>query len=128
GLPLWDRKSGASREARELAKAAGQDVIGIDRELQLSLATLLTALEASQLTLDQYQTEVLPRAEDALDLARRGFEGGKFGYLDLLDAQRSLIEVKREYLEARISYDEAVGRIESLLGREPGNDLLPESP
>lgn len=128
GLPLWDRKSGASHEARELAKAADQDVIGVDRELQLNLANLLTALEASRVTLGQYQTEVLPRAEDALDLARRGFEGGKFGYLDLLEAQRSLLDVKREYLEARISYDEAVGRLESLLGREPENGLLPESP
>jgi cobalt-zinc-cadmium efflux system outer membrane protein len=128
GIPLWDRKAGASREARELTKAADQDVTAVDRELQLSLADLLTALEASQETLGQYQVNVLPRAQDALDLARRGFEGGKFGYLDLLEAQRSLLDVKREYLEARISYDEAVGRLESLLGREPGNGLLPETP
>jgi outer membrane protein, heavy metal efflux system len=128
GIPLWDRKAGASREARELTKAADQDVTAVDRELQLSLADLLTAIEASGETLGQYQVDVLPRAEDALDLARRGFEGGKFGYLDLLEAQRSLLDVKREYLEARIAYDEAVGRLESLLGREPGNGLLPESP
>jgi cobalt-zinc-cadmium efflux system outer membrane protein len=128
GLPLWDHKSGASRQARELALAADQDVMGEDRELELTLVDQLTALEASLQTLNQYRDHILPEAEDALDLARKGFDGGKFGYLDLLEAQRSLLDVKREYLEARISYDEAVGRLESLLGREPGNGLLPESP
>lgn len=128
GLPLWDRKSGAAREAKELAQAADQVVIGVDRALQLDLAGTLTSLEASRETLTRYRDDVLPLAEDALDLARKGFEGGKFGYLDLLEAQRSLLDVEREYLEARISYDEAIGRLESLLGREPGNGLLPETP
>jgi outer membrane protein TolC len=61
-------------------------------------------------------------------LARKGFEGGKFGYLDLLEAQRALLTVQSDYLETRISYDEAVGDLESLLGREPQNGLIPETP
>lgn len=128
GLPLWDHKAGRARAARELAEAANQDVDAVDRDLRLEFTGLLTELEASQTRLDLYRNQILPQAEDALALARKGFDGGKFGYLDLLEAQSSLLNVKREYLEARISYEEVVGGLESLLGREPQTGLLPESP
>jgi outer membrane protein, heavy metal efflux system len=128
GLPLWDHKGGALREARELAQAADADAVSVERELRSELTGLLAGLGESSQRLALYRDRILPSARDALDLARKGFEGGKFGYLDLLGAQTSLLDVEKEYLETLVSYDESVGRLESLLGREPGNGLLPESP
>jgi len=127
-LPLWDQKTGKARAARELSQAGRHEVSAVDRDLQLELSGLLAALRSSQESLNLYRALILPQAEDALQLARKGFEGGKFGYLDLLEAQRALLTVQSDYLETRISYDEAVGDLESLLGREPQNGLIPETP
>ena len=127
-LPLWDHKAGSVRAARELKEAAEEEASAVDRELQVEFSGLLTRVRSSQESLYLYRNHILPQAEDALELARKGFEGGKFGYLDLLEAQTSLLAVQREYLETRISYDEAVGELESLLGREPQHGLIPESP
>ncbi len=46
------------------------------------------------------KTRVLPAVEDALQAATRGFEAGKFGLLDVLDAQRTLLTAGARYLGA----------------------------
>jgi cobalt-zinc-cadmium efflux system outer membrane protein len=127
-LPLWDHKSGAVREARELASAASLEEETVRRDLRRELERLLLHVEESGRRLALLGDRVLPQARDALEIARAGFEGGKFGYLDLLDAQRSLLETESRRVEALIAYDEALGRLESLLGREPDHGIVPEAP
>lgn len=58
---------------------------------QLTLATRTAAT---------LKTRVLPAAEDALQAATRGFEAGKFGLLDVLDAQRTLLTARARHLGA----------------------------
>ena len=127
-LPLWDHKSGAVREARELASAASLEEETVRRDLRRELERLLLHVEESGRRLALLGDRVLPQARDALEIARAGFEGGKFGYLELLDAQRSLLEAESRRVEALIAYDEALGRLESLLGREPDHGIVPEAP
>lgn len=127
-LPLWDHKSGAVREARELASAASLEEETVRRDLRRELERLLLHVEESGGRLALLGDRVLPQARDALEIARAGFEGGKFGYLELLDAQRSLLEAESRRVEALIAYDEALGRLESLLGREPDHGIVPEAP
>ena len=43
---------------------------------------------------------------------------GKFGYLEVLDAQRTLFEVRSRYLEALARYHKLVADLERLVGRD----------
>jgi cobalt-zinc-cadmium efflux system outer membrane protein len=54
-----------------------------------------------------YDRTILPAAQQAVDTATRGFEMGKFAFLDVLDAQRTLIEARGLYLEALASATDA---------------------
>ena len=47
---------------------------------------------------------------------REGYREGKFGYLDLLDAQRSLFDAKGQYIDALAGYHKSVAAIERLIG------------
>jgi cobalt-zinc-cadmium efflux system outer membrane protein len=58
-----------------------------------------------------------------LQLAREGMERARFSQLELLDAQRTLLELRLQRIEAAVAYHQFVIEIEKLLG-EP---LLPES-
>jgi len=46
----------------------------------------------------------LPSASKAFDLAQKGYREGKFEYLDVLDAQRTLFEIKENYIQALVNY------------------------
>jgi cobalt-zinc-cadmium efflux system outer membrane protein len=127
-IPLWDHRSGALRAARETAVAAGLRLDAERRRLNAELQRRVTAMESARRRLVLYRDSVLPQAEDALEIARAGFRGGKFTYLELLDAQQALLAARGEEAETRIAYDEALHRLESLLDRDPRGGFAPEAP
>ena len=57
---------------------------------------------------------------------QEAFSEGKLGYLDVLDAERTLFEVRDEYIQALASYHEARAAVEGILGRSLEN-LAPTS-
>ena len=50
------------------------------------------------------------------DAATRGYQLGKFGFLDVLDAQRTLAQVRTQYLRALADYRRGMSEIERLIG------------
>ena len=116
-LPLFDRNQGSIYEAGKRAQRAND-------EYQLARARALTELQqaASQLavartSLQVLQMTVLPAAQRAHDAATHGFEAGKFGLLDVLDAQRSLLQARTRYLNTLSTAYQAATAIDRLLGR-----------
>ncbi len=121
-LPVFDRNQGNILEARyQLAKTEEERraaAISVRTALAESYAELSTAFtEASAL-----RDEVLPGAQHAFDAASEGYRQGKFQFLDVLDAQRTLFEVRGQYIEALATYHKAVAALERLIG-EPLNAL-----
>ena len=68
--------------------------------------------------------EVVPAAQSALDAATRGYELGKFGLIDLLDAQRSLFQMKTQQLRAWLDTHKAAAEIARLLGDAADSPLV----
>jgi cobalt-zinc-cadmium efflux system outer membrane protein len=62
------------------------------------------------------RTEILPGAQSAYDAAVKGFEFGKFGFLDVLDAQRTFFLARSQYLNALLRGHQAMAEIERLVG------------
>ena len=115
-LPLFNRNQGALREAlRRVDKARGEEEaerVRLQAELAQAHARLAAALEESALI----ASEILPGAESAYRAASRGFELGKFGFLDVLDAQRTLFQSKIQYLNAAAESHRAAADIARLTG------------
>ena len=57
-----------------------------------------------------------PGAESAFDAATKGYGLGKFSFLDVLDAQRTLFQSRSQYLRALADYQRGVSEIERLIG------------
>ena len=116
-LPLFDRNSGATYEASKRADKASD-------EFQLTRIRLLSELQqaSNQLALartsaQSLRSTVLPAAQQAHDAAGKGFEAGKFGFLDVIDAQRTLLHARARYLTALSTAHQAATAIDRLLGR-----------
>lgn len=115
-LPLFDRNQGnilaqsrRADQARDLRNAAE---LRLRQETQQALQQWSTA----QGEVNAFRQTILPSAQTAVESATRGFEMGKFGFLEVLDAQRTLITARDQYLRALAQVSDAWGRIERVYG------------
>ena len=115
-LPIFNRNQGTRQQAAyRLAKTRQlrqQALIQVSAALGESHIGLVAAYE--QIT--GLRDEILPAAETAFQGALTGYKQGKFGYLNVLDAQRTLFEVKKQYIEAQLDYHKARADLEQLIG------------
>jgi cobalt-zinc-cadmium efflux system outer membrane protein len=113
-LPIFDRGQGRKREARALAEIARHDVAATEQRLAQDWDIAVARLETAQTRADAYRTRLLPKAEEALRLVRTGYEAGKFGFLDLLDTQRTASEVRLAYYNTLLELNTAAAELAAL--------------
>jgi outer membrane protein TolC len=63
-----------------------------------------------------FRDSLIPKAEESLRASLRGFEGGKVSFLDLLDAERILLEFQLLERRAASRYGQGLARLEMLSG------------
>jgi cobalt-zinc-cadmium efflux system outer membrane protein len=122
-LPLSDRQQGARAEARALAEKTVVERDATELRLRTALFGIAQELSHADTELNALDREMIPDAEAALQLARDGFERARFSQFELLDAQRTLLELRLQRIQAAVAYHQYVIEIEKILG-EP---LAPES-
>ncbi|MCD2518739.1 TolC family protein [Massilia sp. G4R7] len=115
-LPLFNRNGGAVLESlRRVDKA--RDELDAERvRLHAALAQAHGHLVAASEEAALIRDEVVPGAEQAYQAANRGYELGKFGLIDVLDAQRTLVQSRHQYLKAVADGYRALADIERLVG------------
>ncbi len=78
------------------------------------LVRLYNQLSAVREEIAIIQKQTLPRADEAFRIIREGYASGRFGFLDVLDAQRTLFEVRSRYVEALAEFHRLVAELERL--------------
>lgn len=115
-IPLFNRNQGnvlaAARRADQARDLRSATELRLRTEIQITLAQWQTANGE----VGAFNQSLLPAAQSAVDSATRGFEMGKFGFLDVLDAQRTLIGARSQYIRAVAEATEARVRIERIFG------------
>jgi cobalt-zinc-cadmium efflux system outer membrane protein len=114
-LPLFDRNQGAVLESLRRTDKARDEMAATNgrlrSELAQSHARLIAALDEAALI----SAEMLPGAQSASDAAAKGFELGKFSFLEVLDAQRTLYQSKTQYVRAVADAHKASAEISQIL-------------
>ncbi|GGI55659.1 TolC family protein [Oxalicibacterium solurbis] len=115
-LPLFDRNQGSLHEALSRSYAANDELTAVrvraENEIRREYQRLKTAHEEATL----YRSEILPDATTAYQAATKGFEYGKFDFIDVLDAQRTLFQAESQYLRSLSEAHIAAAEIERLTG------------
>jgi outer membrane protein TolC len=63
-----------------------------------------------------FEKTILPAAQRVLDSARQQYTAGTAGYLDLIEAQRTLLDVRLTIAEARAARERSLTDLEALAG------------
>jgi cobalt-zinc-cadmium efflux system outer membrane protein len=116
-LPFWNRNQGAIADAQfQVAKA--------DDEKRTAVARISTELSDAYETVARAADEVrvlnesvLPGAEKSVQAMEEGYQAGRFTYLDVTDARRTLTAARLQRLQALTDYHKAVADIEALTSR-----------
>jgi len=116
-LPLFDRNQGAVLEASRRADKASDELQAARLRLSAELQEAANRLAVARASLQVLQTTVLPSAQQAYDAASKGFEAGKFGFLEVLDAQRSLLQARSRHLNTLAAAHQAAAVIDRIVGR-----------
>lgn len=117
-LPIFDRNRGGVLEARNQLSKTQEESKAARSRIVNSLGERYQALSSAFTEITSLQSDVLPGAQAAFEASREGYRQGKFTYLDMLDAQRTLIAVKLRYLNALTAYHKAGTEVERLIGRK----------
>lgn len=113
-LPLRNRNQGAIRAAKEKIEYSAKEQEKIEFELQSQLHQSYVEYEQSYQEVNRLQTDILPNAKMAFDSALEGYRQGKFPYLTVLDAQRSLFDLEVQELESALEVHQSINKINYL--------------
>ena len=128
-LPLIDYGSrrGRVRQAEETARAEGDRVEAARLQVQKEVAQALARARAARDVLATYPQGLLDEAERLLRASRIGYEEGRTGLIQLVEAQRTYRQVQGDFIGAQVEYALALAELERASGAFPAA-ALPDSP
>jgi len=104
-IPLFNRNQGNVLGAARGADQARDLRNATELRLRAEAQQAFEQWESARSEVDSISSTLLPTAQHAVEGAVRGFEMGKFAFIDVLDAQRTLVSMRSQYLS---SLDEAI--------------------
>jgi cobalt-zinc-cadmium efflux system outer membrane protein len=114
-LPIFNRNQGNIERASALLGKSASD----EQNAWLNLTG--DGLQALEDTINAYRQavtlsqSVIPAAEQGFTLAHEGYIAGRFPYLEVLSAQRTLFDSKESYLAALAHYQVAKARVDYVI-------------
>ena len=115
-LPLFDRNQGTIQGSHYRLAKAEDERQAAEARVRSAFARSYLSLTTAQAEVLALRTEVLPAAQRAFEAATEGYHQGKFSYLEVLDAQRTLFDTRGRYLTSLTTYQTAAADLERLIG------------
>jgi cobalt-zinc-cadmium efflux system outer membrane protein len=127
-LPLFDRNQGGILEAQRRLGKAQLERVAAETGVRAQLAATYHALDAAFERAETLERTTIPEAERLYRGAEDAYTKGLYRYLEVLDAQRTLFELRGERLQALAAYHTAAADLERLTGGSLGEPSVEEKP
>ncbi|WP_438479920.1 TolC family protein [Oleiharenicola lentus] len=113
-LPVRHKNQGNIRAARETLASAELTTTALETELRIAATAAWQELAAAHRAITSLRRDALPATEEALAVVRRAYTEGHLPLIDVFDAQRELVALRREILDQESAYAHALVRFEAL--------------
>ncbi len=116
-LPIWRSTYKAGlREAEALEKAARLEHASASNRLELQLETALYRFRDGSRRVELLLNTLIPKGEEAVAALDASYRSGDRGFLDLVDAERMVLELQLQAVRAEADRAQAVAEIERITG------------
>ncbi|HYN54923.1 MAG TPA: TolC family protein [Methylotenera sp.] len=119
-IPVFDRNQGNLQGAQARQLQAESEKIALQNQLTIDLTDAYGRRQLQIEAAKTYVSDILPGAQSAYEAARKGFDFGKFSFLEVLDAQRTLFQAKTQFLQTLALARQAQADIQNILGLTNG--------
>jgi outer membrane protein TolC len=111
-LPIWRDKIAAEIAGAQANKRAAQARLTAEQvQIAAELASMLYMFREADRNDGLLSDKLVPKARQSLDAAQAGYVNGRAGFLDVIDAQRSLLEFELAGVEARTQRELALASL-----------------
>jgi len=125
-FPLFDRNQGGYLEASRKAERAKDDFSVTEVRLNTEVYQYQERLKVLVEEALALKDSILPGARSAYEAASKGFELGKFSFLEVLDAQRTFFQARAQYLRGLSDAHRTAAELERVLGAPTPTSLSAE--
>jgi len=115
-LPVFDRNQGKRQEARALREQTEFDKRAGELLWTETARNIHAGLQVAVQNVLSYRDKIIPGAQKAYEQAAQGYEAGRFSFLQMLNAQRTLYEAQGDYLSNLLALHEAKAQADFLMG------------
>lgn len=119
-LPWFNRNRDGIRAAIADVDATREGARSAQLQLMAQLADAYRALSSAGDDVTTLRTRIVPGARAVFDAVQEGYGLGRFGLMDVLDAQRTLVDANNRLLQAVAAFHDAVTAVERLTGAPLG--------
>ena len=104
------------REAKAATAAARAEHHNWQNLTRFQITELAAKVQAQQQVADLYRTTILPQAEQHFEAARAAYRTGRTGFLDVLEAERAVLEFRLAYYRALVEREIQAATLEQVVG------------
>jgi outer membrane protein TolC len=123
-LPIWYAKyRAADREAEARLRAAVLQRTNKENLLGSTAKMALYRFRDAGRKINLYRDTLVPKAKQSLKATQAAYSSGKASFLDLIDAQRILLEFQLSYERSLANRAQRLAEIEALVGRKITDDV-----
>lgn len=115
-LAFWDNNDGAVTQAESERTRLRYEAEAARRNIEREVGSARSQMIIAEAEVEAIDSRLLPAAEEALAFARQGYNAGGFSYLDVLDAQRLVVDARLQRNSALLSYHSARVALARLTG------------
>ena len=115
-LPVFNRQQGPIQQALAQQRQLEQEQQALKNQITYEVINAHTAFIANQERIKRYETELLPDAQDVVEMSQRSFQEGKSAILTPINAQQAYINTRLGYLQALMDYQNAISDLERAVG------------
>ena len=128
-LPIWREKYRAGElEAKARHLAALKTKLDRENWLGAEVKMVLYNFADAERKIDLYRDTLVPKAEQALKTTETAYRAGKSSFLDIIDAERVLLEFQLSYERALANHAQRLAELEMLTGRSLPRRSAEEKP
>jgi cobalt-zinc-cadmium efflux system outer membrane protein len=120
-IPLFSRNQGEIAQSTAVIRQLETRLEAVLRIVESRVFGASARLEALRTQVGSYSGTIVPSAAAIESLAEESYSLGRTPLLSVLEAQRALRDVRREYLQALAEFQSAAAELEEIIG-EPIQD------
>jgi outer membrane protein, heavy metal efflux system len=116
GVPIFSRNQGEIAASIATTAQLRTKRDAVRRTVENDVYGILARIDAERRQVDAYEQRLVPTATNLQELAEESYRAGRSSVLALLDAQRSLRDLRREALQAELDLQLAFAELEEVVG------------